>query len=358
MAAVFLGVGVAAVNLGFRPHTISFLMFAILLVLLSRKFFLGKVQAVFWFVFFALWANFHQAFFVGIFTFAVFVSLDFLWQVGKRTKLKQNIFFLERILCIVAAVFGGFLTPFHGRLWGSIVDDLFGGKTWTWIAEWQPIVIYLPWSLLYGVSGLVFVYILFKKFKEVEPVWLLLSAFIFMLPFLATNFVFFWAAIFIFIATRYLEVGVDLSGVSAKVPLIFSSAAAGVALVLGFFLGIFASVDLNNRLRQDGYPVAAVQFLKKEELGGRIFNSYGWGGYLDWQLPESRVFIDGRMTGWRKEDGGYILTDYVEILGENCDLARKYDIKLILMEKDFKNECFSDFSQVYQDSVAKILIKS
>ena len=358
LVAVFLGIGVAVTNLGLRPHMISFLMFSFLLLLLERRFFLRKIHALFWFAFFALWANFHQAFFVGVLTFGAFIFCDFLWQISNNKK-KRDYFLGVRIFNAVLAFAGGFLTPFNFRLWGSLVDDLLGAKTWTAIAEWKSIAIYPPWSLLYAVSGLVFVYILFKKFKDIEPVWFLLAAFIFMLPFLATNFVFFWAAIFIFLVSRHLEVEVNFKAdLLAKIPILFSTFAGGVALVLGFFLGIFTSVDLDNRLRHDGYPVDAVNFLKKEGLSAGLFNSYAWGGYIEFAEVGTKVFIDGRMTGWRKPDGGYILADYLAILSGDCDLARKYDIKLVLMEVNFKNDCFSDFREVYQDPVAKVLVKN
>src|SRR6185503_3618155 len=42
-------------------------------------------------------------------------------------------------------------------------------------------------------------------------------------------------------------------------------------------------------------PVAAVEFLKSQRLPGPIYNRYGWGGYLIYQLyPEYRVYIEGR----------------------------------------------------------------
>jgi hypothetical protein len=42
-------------------------------------------------------------------------------------------------------------------------------------------------------------------------------------------------------------------------------------------------------------PVAAVEFLKEHQLPGPIYNRYGWGGYLIYQLyPQYRVYIDGR----------------------------------------------------------------
>lgn len=42
------------------------------------------------------------------------------------------------------------------------------------------------------------------------------------------------------------------------------------------------------------FPTAPVTYLKAMRPPGRLFNSYNWGGYLLWALPEYPVFIDGR----------------------------------------------------------------
>jgi hypothetical protein len=43
------------------------------------------------------------------------------------------------------------------------------------------------------------------------------------------------------------------------------------------------------------FPAAAVEFLRVHGEADRVFNAYGWGGYMIWKLyPPRRVFIDGR----------------------------------------------------------------
>lgn len=42
------------------------------------------------------------------------------------------------------------------------------------------------------------------------------------------------------------------------------------------------------------YPVAAVEWLRANHPPGPMLNSYNYGGYLLWQWPEQRVFVDGR----------------------------------------------------------------
>jgi hypothetical protein len=43
------------------------------------------------------------------------------------------------------------------------------------------------------------------------------------------------------------------------------------------------------------FPVAAVEFMRGRQLPQPVFNEYGWGGYMIWNLyPDYRVYIDGR----------------------------------------------------------------
>ena len=58
------------------------------------------------------------------------------------------------------------------------------------------------------------------------------------------------------------------------------------------------------------YPVKAVEYIQKESIDGRIFNSYNWGGYMIWNLyPAQRVYIDGRCDMY----GTDFVTRFVDI---------------------------------------------
>jgi len=41
-------------------------------------------------------------------------------------------------------------------------------------------------------------------------------------------------------------------------------------------------------------PVEACRFVKDSGIEGTMYNSYGWGGYIGWALPDRKVFQDGR----------------------------------------------------------------
>jgi hypothetical protein len=54
------------------------------------------------------------------------------------------------------------------------------------------------------------------------------------------------------------------------------------------------STAVNEQAQADSLPVQAVAYLEDERPPGPIFNSYNWGGYLIWELPDYPVFVDGR----------------------------------------------------------------
>ena len=74
-------------------------------------------------------------------------------------------------------------------------------------------------------------------------------------------------------------------------------------LNIGFFIGLgalllqqaWAGNLYQLRVAEWKFPVGAANFLKENQAGGPIFNTYEYGGYLLWSLwPQQRTFIDGR----------------------------------------------------------------
>jgi hypothetical protein len=65
-------------------------------------------------------------------------------------------------------------------------------------------------------------------------------------------------------------------------------AAAGVKVF------VTAQPALNEPVVTASEPAAAAAFLRQAGPAGPLFNSYNWGGYLVWALPEYPVYIDGR----------------------------------------------------------------
>jgi len=90
-----------------------------------------------------------------------------------------------------------------------------------------------------------------------------------------------------------------------------------------------------HRLTIHDYPAGAVAYLRAHPSPARMFNEYGWGGYLIWSLgPQRKVFIDGRADVY--EYAG-VLQDYLRMtrLAPNTlFLFRKYGIQACLVRRN------------------------
>jgi len=66
--------------------------------------------------------------------------------------------------------------------------------------------------------------------------------------------------------------------------------------------------------RGTDYPIEAVEWINthRRQIGTKLFNEYGNGGFLLWWLPDTKIFIDGRMPAWRIGDR-WIFYDYVAL---------------------------------------------
>ena len=70
--------------------------------------------------------------------------------------------------------------------------------------------------------------------------------------------------------------------------------AAIIAGVIGTVIWLYPSqASLQQQISRE-YPTAAVACLQGDHVTGRIFNNYAWGGYMEWNAPQIKPFIDGR----------------------------------------------------------------
>ncbi|NOZ00099.1 MAG: hypothetical protein GXP40_13005 [Chloroflexi bacterium] len=83
-----------------------------------------------------------------------------------------------------------------------------------------------------------------------------------------------------------------------------------------------------------GYPADAVRWIDEHQPPGPMFNSYNWGGYLLWTLPDYPVFIDGRADLY----GDELIGQWWRVArgGEDAwDVLDRWNVRLILLEPDW-----------------------
>jgi hypothetical protein len=134
-----------------------------------------------------------------------------------------------------------------------------------------------------------------------------------------------------------------------------------IALVVALVIVKFPSNrDLEAQLGVS-FPAAAVSYLNAHPEPGNVFNQYEWGGYLEWKLPQAKIFIDSRTDIFEYRG---VLRDYVEItmLRQPQQLLDRYQVGYILFAADSPLSLFLSRSPqwecVFHDGQAVIYRRS
>jgi hypothetical protein len=110
---------------------------------------------------------------------------------------------------------------------------------------------------------------------------------------------------------------------------------------------------------EESMPVGAVQYLKQEVPPGRLFNTYNWGGYLVWTLPEYPVFIDGRTDLYNDE----IINQWLKVMRAESgweEILDEWGVRLVLIEPSMPAATAlpqAGWTWLYQDDISVLLGK-
>lgn len=82
-----------------------------------------------------------------------------------------------------------------------------------------------------------------------------------------------------------------------------------------------------------------IDFLRRQPLQGNLLNAYRLGGHLIYRSPQTKVFIDGRMTLWQDLTGHYPFQDYLDMIHAQPNalaLINQYQIRYVLAHPEFE----------------------
>lgn len=119
--------------------------------------------------------------------------------------------------------------------------------------------------------------------------------------------------------------------------------------------------DLSNqKVFQERFPVQAVEFIQAHGISGRLYNSYNFGGYLIYALPENKVFLDGRTDLY----AAGLLEEWLEIASAQEGWQKElenYGIELVIIEDYWplahRLEA-EGWDKIYADELASIYINN
>lgn len=104
------------------------------------------------------------------------------------------------------------------------------------------------------------------------------------------------------------------------------------ASVIAIVLLFPSKTTLQSDINAD-YPAGAAAFMHSHPLQGRLFNTYQWGGYLEWTMPDVKTFIDGRGDVFEYRG---VLKDYLDVvaLRGSKEILDRYQIDYVLFASD------------------------
>jgi hypothetical protein len=365
---VTLVITAAAVGRGYavRPQIVTYLGVAALLTLLDRLARAGQrppatALVVGIVIAFALWANAHGGFLVGIAMLALFA-------IGPGAdRGAATIGAGLRIAMLIAAVVGACLTPYGPALFAYLRHELVTPHP---ITEWQPLQLaaeHLPaLAMLLALT----VTAPWTRLLRRRPWWALVLAGTAALALRQQR----QAPIFALCAAAPLADQVDALRVwaAARTPHRLSAAAIRIVAVgvVGVSLVQLAGVAL--QLRRSGlgleyladeYPVGAFAFLRQRGIHGNLAVPLDWGGYALWYgSPALKVSLDGRFATVYP---ARVVDDSFAFFGgatgdAGTALLERYDTTLVLAPRDhhLAVERRSDWHALYRDEVAELFARS
>ena len=335
LVAVAGAAWIALPFLGARIQMVTLLGLAFLLWLWNRY---QRQQLLHvWVVppFFLLWANLHGGFTAGLFTYGLLLTVAAVIRLvagGRPTvadRIDEPVLSWPQIrhmaLILGIAVSVTLFNPYGWRLYAEIVQSLGDRFMIDTLQEWQPVSVHHRAGLMYVMylGGLAMTMLCF--YRRVEPSrWAVLGVFL-ALSLRHWRNVPFFLLVSIPLAAEMAQATVGW--MADHVPTFRRQMRQwlfGVTVAAGAGIILLGSEHIE-RVAQSGlapakffetteYPIEAVEWIQKHrrELGTRLYNDYGFGGFLLWWLPDEKVFIDGRMPAWRIGDR-WIFYDYVAL---------------------------------------------
>lgn len=301
---------------GTRPiaWTVLFTALLVRILRLGRS----RYQLVIPLIFLA-WANLHGGFTLGILILAI-------WQVFSKNKVSYWV--------VITSLLAVFVNPYGPRIFVEIFSTLTDSQLKFRISEWMPIKLPLI-STVYLIIYLA-LYVITTK-DRIKGLFSLSGLTLFMALSSIKYF-----PIFVVISFKDLENYQQiikqrfekLKPVRHVQVIAYSSLVVLVAVP-----GLMTAFSLHDSLNSYGYyPVKIVNKVKQSACNKNIFNSYNYGGFLIYELPEYKYYIDGRMPSWRLGQDNYF-NNYEKMFKDKSyrnEQFDKYDINCAIIGFDSK----------------------
>jgi len=307
-----------------RPQVFSFLFFFILIEILITVYIEKTKKISFLFllpILFFFWANIHAGFFTGLATLGLFVFSSLVLSRNNILKRKENLWgFAILLICSIVVL----INPYGARLYKEVFLVSFSPNVTKYIGEWISPLYTGGMRIAFFVGTFMAIVLIYRKKL---PLHLVLTSVLLGIFFLKSSKA---GVYFILSAVPLLAIGCEIiwqEAIQSRPNKQFSTRERLIGVILAVFaLGAVLSglIITTVKIKAPYEPEAITRFMKKQvEMKEKIviFNTYSWGGYFIYNLPEVKVFVDGRMPHWRDRSGYSAMGEYVDVFYKE-DLSR------------------------------------
>lgn len=352
------------------PPSVSILFFAIEMLLIVHVRRSGNWRTLLWLLpLFTVWANVDIQVVSGLALLALSLLVSICESAVRRSQfdfLKNpypplSFMHLGAVLCI--SVVCTLLNPYSFHVFSDFGEALYSGVGFRYFAEMHSMVFRSPQEyLLMLLVMTAFLALGRRRSLEVFELSLLIVTTLLAFRIQRDAWIVTLAAVTI-ISPGFLpgESNAEKRAISNRLSALGAAAVAVVFLIASF--RIPANPSLLAKVSQN-YPVQACEFIVKKNLPQPLFNTYLWGGFLTWYLPEYPVAIDGRISLY----GDKNLARYFDLIGGKARLENDpafASAQTVLLErqsgmaKAFTNipALSSRYKLVYSDNIAVVFLR-
>jgi hypothetical protein len=326
-----------------------------------------------------IWANVHGGYMIGVALLAAFCGAEALSGLlrgsthGNRGRIRKL------AIVVVLTILASLINPYFMAHWRYPVEVL-GLNATQDIGEWQSPSFHTAIGKLYLLVVAAFSFLQIYRKQKPDLTELAIPGLFIVSGFASIRHIVLAAMVMAVFAAAALRVGVVVPSLVPGVlqalrdwlrplgrPTLARPATERLSLIVLLALCVTAVACYPvARAREDAlirktYPVDSVQFIIRHGIDGRMFNSYGFGGYLIHELyPQQRVFIDGRADMY----GDEFFNEYKAIAEAGRDWSQlfgKYQIDFVITER---NEPIrellltrGDFRLVFEDIASSVLVR-
>lgn len=352
------------------PILCSILFFGIELLLLLESRLRRDIQPLYWLpLLFVLWANLHGQFLNGLLLLTLYLAAEiaeFLLHSSGCTSFPADAHPLAKVAGIAGlSLIATLLTPYTLQLFSKALQISYGRVLFEDFQEMQAMAFRRPQHFVLMLLVMAAFLALGRQRSRDLFKFSLLTIFL-VLAFRVQRDG--WCVVLPAIAI-IADAVADLRHETGRTsgrrwkwerPLV-------AALVLAVYLAALFHLPSSPALLKQAsraFPAKACDYIRANQLPGPIFNTYYWGGFLMWYLPEYPVAIDGRVNLY----GDEITARYFKVSQgtERLEADPSFTgARIILLEHGsgmlkaltMLPALREQFHVAYQDDVATVLVR-